>query len=182
MIFYVKISRLFHQAKNVMKTAALIPLLSIFIYSGTALAETLCQSNEKDIFRCDINGKQLSICHIDNSIYSFRYGQPDAVELRIDSPLYFSTTPYLGGGEGRYRFSHAGEDYFVYDYIADGGWLDKESGIKAKKERQGVYVAKNGVLLKNHKCTNFRGDYIYADYTHPSIEEPFEVLTVRKQQ
>lgn len=149
-----------------------ISALILFLLCSSLYANNLCQSGEVVAFSCDIRSKSVSVCVADEDNLVYRFGKMNATELTLHSPVFFSSTGYSGGGEGRLRFPNGRYDYVVYSGITNGEWLDKATGLREKVEFAGILVLKDKHLLSDLKCTAFDDKSFIHDIPQHK-QEPF---------
>ena len=99
-----------------MITARSILLISFFILPNSAISETLCLSDEKVAFTCNIKVRIASLCAStivdpDKGNIQYRFGTRSNIEFQFPSvpsgqgrEFHLSLATYGGGGETHIRF------------------------------------------------------------------------------
>ncbi|WP_237750920.1 hypothetical protein [Gallaecimonas xiamenensis] len=117
-----------------------------------ASGKSLCNSEDKMLFSCEIGNKNVSACLTPSTTIKYLYGNKDKVELSLNSP-FFSSTVCPGGGISRLRFQNGNYSYIVYDVmcnassIGDGQW--------SKSDFAGLIVLNRDKVVVNADCTDF---------------------------
>jgi len=113
-----------------------------------------CSDSEVAIFYCGLEGKNLSVCRLDDGRVSYRFGKLGEPEITIDSAAILSSRAYPGGGEARLHFTKGAYDYLVYDLIRYGGIVDEETGLRGIEDSAGVHVLKDRKRIATLSCTD----------------------------
>lgn len=123
--------------------------------SAPAHAESLCAAGEPVVFACHVGNKMVSLCRPpgDRGMLSYRFGKPDALELRYPEPgrqasaaFTIKSAPLIGGGETTVAFRRGAYTYTVYSRVgrgADGATPEFEDGI---------IVSRRGKVLSRLRC------------------------------
>jgi hypothetical protein len=145
-----------------MITARSILLISFFILPNSAISETLCLSDEKVAFTCNIKVRIASLCAStivdpDKGNIQYRFGTRSNIEFQFPSvpsgqgrEFHLSLATYGGGGETHIRFRNGSFEYIIYEKTTKGE-KDQE-GIRPTLFNSGVVVRKGGKQIANYRC------------------------------
>lgn len=146
-----------------MITVRNIFLTAFFMFPSFAISATLCLSNEKVAFTCNIKARTASLCastiaDIDNGNMHYRFGTRSDIEFQFPSDtsgqgkdFRLSLATYGGGGETHIRFRNTIFEYVIYEKTTKAE-KDQE-GIRPTLFSSGVVVRKSGKQIAHYKCT-----------------------------
>ena len=118
---------------------------------------TLCDTEDKVVFSCEIGNKNVSACLTPGAIVKYLYGNKDKVELSLSSPV-FSSSMCSGGGISRLRFQNGNYSYIVYDVMCNTSISDSQWN---KTDFAGLIVLNRDKVIVNNNCTDFT-DGVYG--------------------
>lgn len=133
-----------------MKFIFFIPAL--FFLCTSALGKSLCSADERIVFSCEIESKNVSACLAPDNKVRYAYGTEAALELELDDPI-FSSTGCVGGGISRLRFRNGDYSYIVYDVMCNSEQIDEDQW--SKTDFVGVIVMNKDKVIASKGCTDF---------------------------
>ncbi len=132
---------------------SILCLTSLLAICFPVFGSTLCDAEDKVVFSCEIDNKNVSACLTPNAVVKYLYGNEDKIELSLSSPV-FSIHGCSGGAISRLRFQNGNYSYIVYDVlcnaerIGDGQWN--------KTDFAGLIVLNRDKVIVNNDCTDFK--------------------------
>lgn len=130
-------------------------------YANDSLAtDNLCKDGEINFSSCRVGKKIASFCvsenqSVENAYIQYRFGTPKEIEFvfpadRTQSKSLFfnSMRTYTDGAEMRLSFKSGDYHYIFFN-------IDSPHG-----DSRGIYIFKNGTLIKELPCTNPTADQI----------------------